>query len=144
MCHLKHVDNFAALGGDAESTTKVKENVRESMSRRGLLMREHEAAGTGMAELLGHAIKAAKGTVPISPKRAWRLRDAMLHASRLRSLSGMALEVILEHAGFCFLVRRPLLPVFGKVHAFVQAHYCAPAPLWLSVRREHFLPLAFF
>ena len=33
------------------------------MSRRGLLMREHEDAGTGMAELLGQVIKAVKGTV---------------------------------------------------------------------------------
>ena len=31
---------------------------------------------------------------------------------RLRSLSGVALEVILVHAGFCFLVRRPLLSFF--------------------------------
>ena len=51
----------------------------------------------------------------------------MFHASRPRSLSGMALEVILGHAGFCFLVRRPLLSVFGKVYALVQAHCCAPA-----------------
>ena len=98
-----------------EPTTKVKENVREPMGRRGLLMKEHEDAVTGMAELLGHVIKAVKGTVSISPKRAWRLRDAMLHAPRMRSLSGMALEVILGHAGFCSLVRRALLSVFGKV-----------------------------
>ena len=63
MCHFQYVDNFAALGGDAECTAKVKENVRESMSRRGLLMREHEDAGTAMAELLGHVIKAVEGTV---------------------------------------------------------------------------------
>ena len=104
--------------------------------------------GTGMAELLCHVIKVVKGTVSISPKRAWRLRDAMLHTSRLRSLSGMALEVILGHPGFCFLVRRPLLSKKGKVHAFVQARCCAPAPLWLTVRRElrnaaYLLPLAF-
>ena len=40
------------------------------MSRRGLLVREHEDAETGMAELLGHVIKAVKGTVSISLKRA--------------------------------------------------------------------------
>ena len=72
----------------------------------------------------------------------------MLHASRLRSLSGMALEVILAHAGFYLLVRRPLLSFFGKVYAFLQAHCCKPAPLWLSVRRElrnaaKILPIAF-
>ena len=69
-------------------------------------MREHEDAAKGVAELLGPSIEAVEGTISISPGRAWRLRDAMLHASRLRSLSGMALEVILGHAGFCFLVRR--------------------------------------
>ena len=57
MYHLQYVDNFAALGGYAESITKVKENVRESISRLGLLMREHEDAGTGMAELLGHVAR---------------------------------------------------------------------------------------
>ena len=60
----------------------------------------------------------------------------MLHASRLWSLSGMTLEVILGHAGFCFLVRRCLLSVFDRTYAFVQAHYSAPAPMWMSVRRE--------
>ena len=80
----------------------MKEGVRQVMGARGLLMREHEDAGKGVLELLGHTIKAMEGTISISPKRAWRLRDAMLHASRLRSLSGIALEVILGHAGFCF------------------------------------------
>ena len=52
------------------------------------------------------------------------------------------------HAGLCFLVRRPLLSIVGKVYASVQAHFCVPAPLWLSVRRElrnaaYLLPLAF-
>ena len=101
-CHLQYVDNFAVLGGDSESFTKTKEKVRKSMGDRGLLMREHEDAGKGMVELLGHVIKVVEGTVSISPGRAWRLRDAMLHASRLRSLSGMALEVIWGHAGFLF------------------------------------------
>ena len=100
-CHLQYVDNFAVLGGDPESLTKTKERVRESMGYRGLLMREHEDAGSGMVELLGHAMKAVEGTVSISPKRAWRLRVAMLHASRLRSLSGVALEVILGHVSGC-------------------------------------------
>ena len=148
-CHLQYVDNFAVLGGDPESLTKTKEKVRESMGDRGLLMREHEDAGKGMVELLGHVIEAVEGTVSISPGRAWRLRDAMLHASRLRSLSGMALEVILGHVGFCFLVRRCMLSIFGRAYAFVQAHFSAPAPLWLSVRRElrnaaYLLLLAFF
>ena len=147
-CHLQYVDNFAVLGGDPESLTKTKERVRESMGNRGLFMREHEDADKGMVELLGHVIKAVEGTVSISPGRAWRLRDAMLYASRLRSLSGMALELILGHAGFCFLVRRCMLSILGRSYAFVQAHYSAPAPLWLSVRRElrnaaYLLPLAF-
>ena len=146
IAHLQYVDNFAALGGDLASLTQVKEGVRQIMGTRGLLMRELEDAGKGVAELLGHTIKAIEGTISISPKRAWRLRDAMLHASRLRNLSGMALEVIWFL--FFFLVRRCLLSVFGRAYAFVQAHYSAPAPLWRSVRRELrnaacLLPLAF-
>ena len=128
--------NFAALGGDLASLTQVKEGVRQVMGTRGLLMREHEDAGKGVAGLLGHTIKAIEGTISISPNRPWRLRDAMLHASRLRDQSGLALEVILGHAGFFFLMRRCLLSVFGRSYTFMQAHYSAPAPLWLSVRRE--------
>ena len=114
VCHLQYVDNFAALGGDTESLTQTKEGVREAMDVRGLIMREHEDAGKGVAELLGHTMKAVEGTVSISPGRAWRLRDAMLHASRLRSLSGMALDVFFGHAGFCFLVGRFLLSLFRE------------------------------
>ena len=98
IARLQYVDNFAALGGDPASPTQVVEGVRQVMGTRGLLMRDHEDAGKGVAELLGHATKAIEGTISISPKRAWRLRDAMLHALRLRNLSGMALEVILGHA----------------------------------------------
>ena len=93
------------------------------------IVEEHGRLGKGLAELLGHTVKAIEGTISTSPKRAWPLRDAMLHASRLRKLSGMALEVILGRTGFCFLVRRCLLSVFGRAYAFVQAHYSAPAPL---------------
>ena len=57
-CHLQYVDNFAVLGGDPESLTKTKEKVRDSMGKRGLLMREHEDAGSGITELLGHVIKS--------------------------------------------------------------------------------------
>ena len=56
----------------------------------------------------------------VSPKRAWRLRDAMSHASRLRNLSGMALEVLLGHTGFCFLVRRCLLSVMDHVNSLLD------------------------
>ena len=105
IAHLQYVDNFAAVGGgDPVSLTQGEEGVRQVM---------------------GHTIKAIEGSISISPKRAWRLRDAM-HASRLRNLSGMALEVILGHAGFCFSVRRCLLSAFGRVYAFVQAHFSAP------------------
>ena len=76
IAHLQYVDNFAALGGDPASLTQVKEGVRQVMGTRGLLMREHEDAGKGVAELLGHTIKAIEGTISISPKRAWRSRDA--------------------------------------------------------------------
>ena len=85
IVHLQYVDNFAALGGDPESLTQVKEGVRQVMGARGFAMREQEDAGKGVAELLGHTIKAIEVTISTSPKRAWRLRDAMLHASRLRN-----------------------------------------------------------
>ena len=111
------------------SLTKDKEGVRQ-------VMREHADAGKGVTELLDHTVKAIEGTISISPKRTSRLRDAMLHASRLRNLSAMALEVILGHAGFSFLVPRCLLSVFGRAYAFVQAHYSTRAPLWRSVRRQ--------
>ena len=73
---LRCVSNFAATGGDPASLTQVKEGVRQVMGARGLLMRD-EDAGKGVAELLGHTIKAVERTISISPKRAWRLRDAM-------------------------------------------------------------------
>ena len=37
---------------------------------------------------------------------------------------------------FVFLVRRPLLAVFGKTYQFIQAQYSDKAKLWPSVRRE--------
>ena len=62
------------------------------MGKRGVLMRKHEDADTGMTELLGHVIGAVAGTLSVTPARAWRLRDALLRAFRLRKLSGSPWE----------------------------------------------------
>ena len=69
MTHLQYVDYFAAMGGDPTSLRQVKEDVRQVMGVRVLLMREHEDAGKSVTELLEHTIKAIEGNISISPKR---------------------------------------------------------------------------
>ena len=138
VSHLQNVDNFAALEGQPGSLTHTKENVREAMGARGLLMREHEGA-------------------------EGRSRTCWPHDQRLEGLSDCVMlcytppgcAVCLGWPWMlswdmldCFLVHRCFLSVFGRAHAFALAHNSAPAPLWLSVRRElrnaaHLLPLAF-
>ena len=55
---------------------------------------EHEDVGTGMAELLGHVIKAVIGTVSICPNReSLEIEMRCSALPDLQSLSGMALEV---------------------------------------------------
>ena len=44
-----------------------------------------------------------------------------------RSVSVIILSTM-GHAGFCFLVRRCLLSVFGRACPFAQGHHSAPAP----------------
>ena len=102
--HLQYVDNFAALSTDRAKANHAKEKVRRRMKEKHLDMDVQEDA-KDRVELLGFSISSEEACISIKSARAWRLREALLHAGRLRKLSGMALEVLVGHATFCFLVR---------------------------------------
>ena len=70
-----------------------KEPFRWEMGTRCLLVRKHEDVGAGMTELLGQGIREVACTVSVTLSRAWWLRDALLHRSRLRRMFGVSLEM---------------------------------------------------
>ena len=69
-------------------------------------MHEHEdAEGTPM-ELLGHVLHPSLPSIQFKPVRAWRLRAAVQHLLRRRKVSGRAVDVIIRHFTYAFLLNR--------------------------------------
>ena len=59
-----------------------------------------------------------------------------MDASQLREIQGMALEVLLGYAEFCFFIRRRFPSAFAQCCAFAQSHHDSLAPVWKLVRIE--------
>ena len=134
--HLAYVDNMGVLGYPAKDVTEMKERGQAAMMRAGLKMHEDVEAGGAAVDLLGFTIRASPALVELKQGRTWRLEAALRHAARLRRISGRALEVLVGHATFAFLLRRCCLSVFGKIYGFIQCHYHDAGELWSSVRQE--------
>ena len=79
--HLAYVDNFAVFSHSAEEANRLRGRVLETVAKAGLIAREIADAAV-VTDMLGHRIDGREGCVGVSPKRLWRLRDAI--ASLLR------------------------------------------------------------
>ena len=89
VLHPECVNHFAAFSSGWQNGNMSKQRFRDSMGK--------QDAKTNLTELLWHGTGAANGTVSVTHARASRFRG-LLHLPHLRTLSAMALEVLLRHA----------------------------------------------
>jgi len=134
--HLQYVDNLAVLGVDQGKVNKMKDEGKLFMNKKGLLMHGGVHADGGSVELLGMVIHQSKPLAELKEDRSWRLAAALQHCVRLRKIRGAALEELVGHCTFAFLLRRCLLSVLGRTYQFIKEHYLEPTALWPSVRQE--------
>ena len=87
-------------------------------------------------ELLGHVLHPSLPSIEFKPVRPGRLWAAVQHLLRRRKVSGRAVEVIMGHFTYAFLLNRGLLSVFGATFKFIRSAYVEVEKLWPSVRSE--------
>ena len=134
--HLQYVDNLGIFGTDMKRTNKVKDLGKSLMDKVGLVMNEHEDAVGEDQEILGHVVRPFPAEIRLKPVRAWKLRQAVKHLLKRRTVSGRFVEVLFGHFTYAFLLNRCMLSVFSSIYRFMRKAYVVAEPLWPSVRRE--------
>ena len=130
-----YVDNLGSIGS---SRTAVEKRLGDSVGRfeaAGLEMHPSDITG-GEAEVLGVVLDARRQHTRTGIRRFWKVRGAILHLLWRGRASGRMVEVIVGHATFAALVRRPTLSIFFATYRFIRANYDAMTPLWDSVKAE--------
>ena len=117
---------------------------RELVNRAGLVIHEHEDAVGKPVELLGHGIHPNPPAIRLQASRVWKLGAAVQHMLRRRNVSGRAVEVIVGHFTYAFLLNRCLLPVLSTAYKFIRNAYVEVVKLWPSVSSEFENTVALF
>ena len=108
--------------GTPRAVSASKEEVRDTMGKRGLIMRKREDAGRDMTELLAHAMRAVAGTVSVTPARAWRLRGACCARLAGETVWDRSGSAVVGTCGLLFLRSKVSTFSFGASSAFVHVH----------------------
>ena len=72
------------------------------MDRVGLVMNENEDAVGKDTEILGHVVRPFPAEIRLKPARAWKLRAAVKHLLKRKTISGRVVEVIIWTLHLCF------------------------------------------
>ncbi|CAK0804488.1 unnamed protein product [Prorocentrum cordatum] len=120
--HLEHVDTFASLSLDRDTTEQMKNDMVATLRESGLPVHEEESAALH-AQLLGWVIDGERGSVSPTPRRVRRLILAARAPLDMPTVSAQQ-------------ARRPLLSIFSAVYRFIAKAGEAPRQWWPSARRE--------
>ena len=132
--HYVYVDNLGIVSPHQPIARDSLQEMDKEFSSRGLPLHPGEVAGEVKA--LGVELDGISLCARITSTRFHKVRQAIRSALKRRRISGRILEVIVGHATYCSLTRRPLLSIFNAEYKFIQSCYFAPVPLWESVRQE--------
>ena len=134
--HTVYVDNFIALGTDADAVRKLTVAVNQELQKKGLPTHEVDLCTT-RSELLGWDINGATAIISPSSSRAWRLMGALDYLLRLHTVSAAEVERLVGHCTVMALVCRESLAVFRATYVFInKTRGQVGLKLWRSVRAE--------
>ena len=119
--HTEYVDNFAALALQPAQANSWMISVQARLTELGLPVHEVEDA-TPETNLLVWQIYGARGVIPLTCERGWKLRLALLEIVRRGRASGRDIERLVGHATFVTLLRREVLSVFASVYTLSRRH----------------------
>ena len=109
-CGDAYVDNLGVVSVREGRARELIETAAECFDESGLTTHE-QALQCEDAETLGTRLDGQRRMTRLTPKRLWRLRQALAWALARRALPGRVWEVLLGHCTFCSLIDRwgPLL-----------------------------------
>jgi hypothetical protein len=133
--HAEYVDNFLALGTDAQAVLSAVEGTREQLQSRGLTC--HPTEGPDVeATFTGVHIDGRRGTIRVGTQRMWRLRMALDYALGQTHLSGNDVGHLVGHFTWSALLRRAGLAVAQSCYSFARHVADRRGLVWPSVKRE--------
>ncbi|CAE8615524.1 unnamed protein product [Polarella glacialis] len=119
--HVEYVDNFAAIGCNADEVSKALAAVNQIMTQLNIPTHEiHTVDNHG--DLLGWSFDGHVGSWRPTNRRAWKIILAVRSLTRRPRGSSKLIERIVGHMTFIALLRRESLSCFNHVYDFIQAH----------------------
>ena len=113
---LQYVDNLGVFGKDRRGVNSIKDVGRELMNRARLVMHDKTV------ELLGHVIHPSLPAIRLNASRARKFGAVVKHILRRRKVSGRAVEIIVGHLTYVFLLNRCLLFHFQRLTSLSVVH----------------------
>ena len=110
MCHYVYVDNLGILSLSEACVQESLAGVTRELDSVGLKIHEH-ATSSSEINVLGCQLDGTRLQTRVSPKRWWRVFQALTSVLRTQRISGRALEVLLGHMTFVALTNRRLLSI---------------------------------
>ena len=129
-----YVDGAAIIGLHDQVVEKYAVKVLDQLNAAGLLC--HDIENHGEEQIFTGLDIRQDGIIRVQPKRAWRLRLALVHVLQKGRVSGDDLRCLIGHFTWCALLRREALSLVSSVYAFMSAAGPHTWTLWASVRRE--------
>ena len=135
MLAAGYVDNFAIVGGQADSVTAARDRVKVNLERKGLPIHDMGDA-THVSIFTGLEFDGKRGTLRARGDRLRRLDQALRAAERRGRMSGPAMSALLGHCTWAMLCRRETLSFLSAMYAFQRRAGDTPIQLWPSVLKE--------
>ena len=109
------------------------------MESKGLPVHEEEF-GSSHSQLLGWVIDGLRGCVEPTPKRFWRVRNALTEVLEAGRCSTRQMQKLVGHCTFMGLIRRESLSCFNEVYKWMHSRGGGSAHiLGEAVERELFI-----
>ena len=133
--HYVYVDNLGVLSTDRSLVKRALVEITSRFEGCNLRLHPGEVCDDPI-DALGCRLSGTSRRASLKPQRLWRVRLAIRHALRQRTLSGRIVEVLIGHCTYCALLNRSLMCIFHTAYKFIRQFYAVKVRLWDSVRAE--------
>ena len=123
------------LSDSTDDPKRRLDGIIRSLESMGLIVHETEVS-SGKIQTLGIELDCEELVTRVTRARRSRLRSAIRGLLRRRTASGEMIQIIVGHATFCGLVRRPSLSIFSAVYCFIAKYGKERAVLWETCKAE--------
>ena len=116
--HYVYVDNLGVLSTDRSLVQQALVEITAQFEGCDLRLHPGEVHDDPI-DALGCRLSGTSRRASLKPLRLLRVRLAIRHALRQRTLSGRVVEVLVGHCTYCALLNRSLMCIFNTAYKFI-------------------------